>query len=107
MWFGRVSGACCNTFTAVEFKMDLFLPFLPMLSPPGVTAPPPHHHHHHHHHHHNPQVIIAVVVVVAILLLLIIYIIINYYYYFTIPHLGNLHQKTRKYAELNFELSEQ
>jgi len=56
MWIGSVSHACCNTFTAVEFKMDLFLPFLPMLSPPGITP----------HHHHNPQVIIAVVVLVVV-----------------------------------------
>jgi hypothetical protein len=36
MWTGRVSLAYCNTFTAVEFKMDTFLPFLPVLSPPGI-----------------------------------------------------------------------
>jgi len=63
MWIGRVSRACCNTFTAVEFKMNLFLPFIPMLSPPGIIP---------HHHNHNPQVIIAVIVIVAAAIIIII-----------------------------------
>jgi hypothetical protein len=45
-----------NTFTALEFNMDLFLPFLLMLSPPGFTP---------YDHHHNPQFIIAVIIVVV------------------------------------------